>query len=162
MNIYYNHNFSGYDFGYLLKILTNNNLPGEESEFFDLIKIFFPNIYDVKYLMKSCKNLKVSCFTTWKYSDFSLINSSLFASKGGLQEVAQQLEIERIGLQHQAGSDSLLTGQLFFKMREVRNVYYRVPIRTSVVIIVDKGMGIFQGRLWVQAMAAFGCVLPET
>lgn len=87
---------SGYDFGYLLKILTNNNLPAEESEFFELINIFFPNIYDVKYLMKSCKNLK-----------------------GGLQEVAQQLEIERIGLQHQAGSDSLLTGQLFFKMREM-------------------------------------------
>lgn len=52
--------FSGYDFGYLLKILTNNSLPAEENEFFDLIKIFFRNIYDVKYLMKSCKNLKVS------------------------------------------------------------------------------------------------------
>lgn len=47
--------------------------------------------------MKSCKNLK-----------------------GGLQEVADQLELERIGPQHQAGSDSLLTGMAFFKMREVR------------------------------------------
>jgi mRNA deadenylase subunit len=46
--------------------------------------------------MKSCKNLK-----------------------GGLQEVADQLELERIGPQHQAGSDSLLTGMAFFKMREV-------------------------------------------
>jgi hypothetical protein len=50
-----------------------------------------------QYLMKSCKNLK-----------------------GGLQEVADQLELERIGPQHQAGSDSLLTGMAFFKMREVR------------------------------------------
>lgn len=49
-----------------------------------------------QYLMKSCKNLK-----------------------GGLQEVAEQLELERVGPQHQAGSDSLLTGAAFFKMKEV-------------------------------------------
>jgi len=87
---------SGYDFGYLLKLLTDQNLPAEESEFFDLLRIYFPTIYDVKYLMKSCKNLK-----------------------GGLQEVAEQLDLERIGPQHQAGSDSLLTGATFFKMREM-------------------------------------------
>lgn len=49
---------SGYDFGYLLKILTDQNLLSEESEFFDMLKIYFPCAYDVKYLMKSCKNLK--------------------------------------------------------------------------------------------------------
>lgn len=87
---------SGYDFGYMIKLLTSQPLPTEEHEFFELVKIFFPNIYDVKYLMKSCKNLK-----------------------GGLQEVADQLEVERQGPQHQAGSDSLLTGQTFFKMREM-------------------------------------------
>merc|ERR1719153_1671998 len=59
---------SGYDFGYLLKILTNQNLPTEESEFFELLRLYFPNVYDVKYLMKSCKSLK-----------------------GGLQEVADML-----------------------------------------------------------------------
>ena len=47
-------------------------MPEEESEFFDLLKIFFPKIYDIKYLMKSCKNLK-----------------------GGLQEVAEQMEVSR-------------------------------------------------------------------
>lgn len=87
---------SGYDFGYLLKLLTDLNLPQEEPEFFELLRIYFPAIYDVKYLMKSCKNLK-----------------------GGLQEVAEQLELERIGPRHQAGSDSLLTGAAFFKMREM-------------------------------------------
>ena len=46
--------------------------------------------------MKSCKNLK-----------------------GGLQEVADMLEVERIGPQHQAGSDSMLTGRAFFKMTEI-------------------------------------------
>ena len=68
----------------------------EESDFFELLRLYFPTIYDVKYLMKSCKNLK-----------------------GGLQEVADQLELRRVGPQHQAGSDSLLTGMAFFKMREV-------------------------------------------
>jgi len=87
---------SGYDFGYLLKILMHQRLPKEENGFFELLRIFFPHVYDIKYLMKSCKNLK-----------------------GGLQEVADQLEIERIGLQHQAGSDSLLTGMTFFRMKEM-------------------------------------------
>lgn len=87
---------SGYDFGYLLKILTASNLPENEGEFFETLKMYFPMIYDVKYLMKSCKNLK-----------------------GGLQEVADQLELTRVGPQHQAGSDSLLTGDAFFKMREM-------------------------------------------
>jgi len=87
---------SGYDFGYLIKILMNQKLPANESGFFDILRLFFPNIYDVKYLMKSCKNLK-----------------------GGLQEVADQLQIERIGMQHQAGSDSLVTGLTFFRMKEL-------------------------------------------
>lgn len=87
---------SGYDFGYLLKLLTDQNLPADESEFFELLRLYFPNIYDIKYLMKSCKNLK-----------------------GGLQEVADQLELRRVGPQHQAGSDALLTGMAFFKMREM-------------------------------------------
>merc|ERR1712226_1503422 len=87
---------SGYDFGYLLNLLTNQNLPKTESEFFELLKLYFPNVYDVKYLMKSCKNLK-----------------------GGLQEVANELEVRRVGPQHQAGSDALLTGQTFFRMKEM-------------------------------------------
>ena len=61
---------SGYDFGYLLRALTNQKLPEHESDFFQLLSIFFSKVYDVKYLMKSCKNLK-----------------------GGLQEVADQLKV---------------------------------------------------------------------
>ena len=58
----------------MLRMLTDLNLPEEEEDFFEILRIYFPSIYDVKYLMKSCKSLK-----------------------GGLQEVADQLELERIG-----------------------------------------------------------------
>jgi len=87
---------SGYDFGYLLKLLTCQPLPPTEEEFFELIKTYFSCIYDIKYLMKSCKNLK-----------------------GGLNNLADDLDVERIGPQHQAGSDSLLTCQTFFKMKHL-------------------------------------------
>ena len=76
--------------------MTCDPLPGDESLFFDLIHTYFPCIYDIKYLIKSCKNLK-----------------------GGLNGVADSLDVKRIGPQHQAGSDSLLTGVTFFKLRQV-------------------------------------------
>ncbi|EGF79089.1 hypothetical protein BATDEDRAFT_90073 [Batrachochytrium dendrobatidis JAM81] len=87
---------SGYDFGYLLKVVTCQELPAEETAFFELLKLYFPCIYDVKFLMRSCKNLK-----------------------GGLQDVADELQVARVGPQHQAGSDSLLTSKTFFKMRQL-------------------------------------------
>ncbi|KAI8580055.1 hypothetical protein K450DRAFT_239155 [Umbelopsis ramanniana AG] len=87
---------SGYDFGYLLKILTCAPMPPDECQFFELLRTYFPCIYDIKYLMKSCKNLK-----------------------GGLQDIADDLQVSRIGPQHQAGSDSLLTSSTFFKMRQM-------------------------------------------
>lgn len=80
---------SGYDFGYLIKILTNSNLPEEELDFFEILRLFFPVIYDVKYLMKSCKNLKVSNlliaqnkFWVWRQSPFCLKVLSIFLSFG--------------------------------------------------------------------------------
>ena len=87
---------SSYDFAYLLRIVTCLPLPPTEAEFFDLLSLYFPTLYDVKYLCKSCENLQ-----------------------GGLQRVSDTLQVERVGLQHQAGSDSLLTLAVFFKLKEL-------------------------------------------
>lgn len=86
---------SGYDFGYLLKVLTCKNLPDTQAGFFNLINMYFPTIYDIKHLMKFCNSLH-----------------------GGLNKLAELLEVERIGICHQAGSDSLLTSCTFRKLKE--------------------------------------------
>ncbi|KAA8540538.1 hypothetical protein F0562_024543 [Nyssa sinensis] len=86
---------SGYDFGYLLKLLTCHNLPDTQAGFFALINTYFPTIYDIKHLMKFCNSLH-----------------------GGLNKLAELLEVERVGVCHQAGSDSLLTTCTFRKLKE--------------------------------------------
>jgi CCR4-NOT transcription complex subunit 7/8 len=85
---------SGYDFGYLLKLLTALPLPADEQQFFALMRQYFPVSFDVRQLMT--------------------VNDSL---RGGLQRLADDLALERAGPMHQAGSDSLLTCAAFFRLR---------------------------------------------
>jgi len=86
---------SGYDFGYMLKLLTCQQLPPTPAGFFNLINMYFPTVYDIKHLMKFCNSLH-----------------------GGLNKLAELLDVKRIGVCHQAGSDSLLTSCAFRKLRE--------------------------------------------
>ncbi|KAL5569056.1 hypothetical protein UlMin_025631 [Ulmus minor] len=86
---------SGYDFGYLLKLLTCQNLPDTQAGFFNLINLYFPTVYDIKHLMKFCNSLH-----------------------GGLNKLTELLEVERVGISHQAGLDSLLTSFTFRKLKE--------------------------------------------
>ncbi|VDM12148.1 unnamed protein product [Wuchereria bancrofti] len=90
---------SGYDFGYLMRSILLSELPKEESQFFQYHRKLFPCSYDLKMLLKHP----------------GLVNAKL---RGGLQELADQLKVIRKGQQHQAGSDSLLTAQTFFKIKE--------------------------------------------
>ena len=39
--------------------------------------------------------------------------------EGGLSRVAESLGLQRVGQSHQAGSDSLLTSNLFFKLKQL-------------------------------------------
>ena len=84
------------DFAYLLKYLTNDFLPEDEKEFIDLINLYFPNIYDIKYLLN---------------------DNEIY--KGGLNRLAKELDVERSGEIHQAGSDSQVTSDVFFRL--IRN-----------------------------------------
>ena len=83
------------DFGYLLKVLTCKPLPKTNSEFFESLNTYFPRFYDIKY--------------------FSSTKSSL---ANGLQGIADQLGVERVGQEHQAGSDALVTLKVFFELKK--------------------------------------------
>jgi CCR4-NOT transcription complex subunit 7/8 len=69
---------SGYDFGYLLKLLTCAALPASEADFFELLRLYFPHIYDIKYMVNGIDGLH-----------------------GGLQKIAEDLQCVRIGPMHQ-------------------------------------------------------------
>lgn len=97
-----------YDYGYLIKILTHTALPNSYDEFRLLVHIYFgPSIHDLKPMAKAVR---------------------LY---GGLDKIAKILKLNRaVGKAHQAGSDSLLTMQVFF---EVLNNYY-TPIIIPILI----------------------------
>ncbi|EEF41432.1 ccr4-associated factor, putative [Ricinus communis] len=46
----------------------------------------------------------------------------LFNGEFGMQKLAKVMEVERVGMAHQAGSDSLLTSQLFAKIKDTFQV----------------------------------------
>jgi len=54
-----------------MRTLTGASLPLTEDEFFPLLKIWFPNIFDIKYIIRQCKP----------------------SMKGGLQELAQEMGV---------------------------------------------------------------------
>ena len=92
--------FNGFsDFAYLLKLLTGDFLPNNTNEFLEILKTYFPNAYDIKYLIKE---------------------NEIY--KGGLNKISKELNIERKGEVHQAGSDSLVTSEVFFKLIENNSI----------------------------------------
>ena len=80
-----------YDFAYLLKIVRNEKFPDNENDFIDTLKLYFPIYYDIKMLLKD--------------------NDKYF--HGGLNRLIYSLNIERKGIKHQAGSDSIATIEAF-------------------------------------------------
>ena len=83
-----------YDFGYLLKLLICQPLPETEREFLNLCDTYFVNYYDIKTMVKR-----------------------LDIYQGGLNKLAQNLEVLREGKTHQAGSDSIVTIDVYFKLK---------------------------------------------
>ena len=77
----------------MLRLVLNEDLPNDELDFLQTLKIYFPNLYDIKYLINDNDNFK-----------------------GGLNKLAKELNVERTGEMHQAGSDSIVTIDVFFKL----------------------------------------------
>jgi len=104
---------SGYDFAYLTKIMHPKLLPTDEDQYRDLVKTFFPNIYDVKFMLRHAQNLVRR--NAIGASGTSFINS--LGTKSGLQDLADELGCARVGIAHNSGSDAWLTGSVFWQMK---------------------------------------------
>ncbi|KAI9167489.1 CCR4-NOT transcription complex subunit [Paramyrothecium foliicola] len=107
----------GYDFGYLTKLLICMPLPNDEVDFDHKMKLYFPTTYDVKHLMKHAIRLHNSGLLSPSDPNSAEILQK-FEHKSGLENIAETLKVKRVGSAHQAGSDSLLTGRVFFQMRD--------------------------------------------
>lgn len=114
----------GYDFGYLLKLISGEALPSSEREFFETLGLFFPNFWDVKFLVELTEHLS-----------------------GGLDAIAQMLGVQRFGQKHQAGSDALLTLHVFFRLQ--RNFFNNKVSETRMNILF--GYGVASDRRCVRA-----------
>ena len=86
---------SAYDFGYLLRVLTDELLCDAESDFLVKLKLYFQEFYDIKLMVSSEERMK-----------------------GGLNRLADMLRVTRVGQAHQAGSDALVTLDIFNRVRE--------------------------------------------
>lgn len=83
-----------YDLGFLVKILTGRLLPEDLADFVALLRACLgPNVYDLKPVARA------------------------FGMHGGLERIGNCLTVERsVGRSHQAGSDSVLTMQIFVEL----------------------------------------------
>ena len=85
-----------YDFAYLLKLLNKESLSSNENNFIYSLGLYFPHFYDIRVLIK----------------DIDLY------FHGGLNKLISTLKIQRKGIKHQAGSDSIATIEAFHKLIE--------------------------------------------
>ncbi|XP_042495157.1 probable CCR4-associated factor 1 homolog 7 [Macadamia integrifolia] len=89
-----------YDIAYFIKVLNANNpMPGTLQEFMTMVGAIFPRLYDLKFMAK--------------------FYHGLLGGELGLERLAKILEVKRVGETHQAGSDSLITSNVFSKMKKV-------------------------------------------
>jgi len=98
-------------------LLICQPLPDDEKDFHMLVNKFFPSIYDVKYLMKfAIRQHAQGQLTPMDPGSAEIL--AKFEQKSGLENIAETFKIKRQGSAHQAGSESLVTGKVFFRMRE--------------------------------------------
>lgn len=97
-NVYWTSFHSGYDFGFLISLLTNNQMPSKEEDFLHKIGLFFPNLYDLKILSKGLTNKETN-------------------PKLSLENLADELNIPRLNIFVSTGGQALLTNLTFIEMK---------------------------------------------
>lgn len=108
---------SGYDFGYLVKLMLCKPLPEDETAYRKLLGIFFPAIYDIKYMIKHAQRYGTANDAALTHTANTVLQN--LGQKSGLQDLADELGVKRVGTAHQAGSDSLLTGRTFWEVKKL-------------------------------------------
>lgn len=90
---------SGYDLGYLLSVMLNDQLPVEESGFLESVKIYFPTVWDVKHIVRMFK----------------------VSPKVNLAEIAEEMNIRGPMVNNNgmnsSGSEAILNSAVFFELR---------------------------------------------
>lgn len=105
---------SGYDFGYLVKIMFPKAMPDGENDYLELVRLWFPRIYDIKFLFRHAQRQAQRGVLNTQASN--VINA--LGQKSGLQDLADELGCVREGRPHTAGSDAWLTGLVFWQIRQ--------------------------------------------
>jgi len=123
----------GYDFAYLIKMFEGQNLPENESQFYNLLGIYFPSFYDVKYMVRDIEILRL----------------------GGLGKIANELNVKRIGTMHQAGSDALLTLSTFFKFIKI---YMKNSAEKKYMNVLE-GIPLHTDDLWKKAIPDYSFMM---
>lgn len=108
---------SGYDFGYLVKLMLCKPLPEDETAYRKLLGIFFPAIYDIKFMIKHAQRYGTANDAPLTHTANTILQN--LGQKSGLQDLADELGVKRVGTAHQAGSDSLLTGRTFWEVKKL-------------------------------------------
>ncbi len=87
--------------------------------------MYFPIIYDLKYIIKDVPSLK----------------------DVGLAKLSYEIGCSRIGPQHQAGSDSLLTLCCYFKMLDQNEIFGQRQFQNCVNVIFGIGIGYMKNMI---------------
>jgi CCR4-NOT transcription complex subunit 7/8 len=105
-----------YDFGYLLKYLLYTKLPKSDLEFTNQLNIYFPNHYDIRILVQGKEKLQ-----------------------GSLNKLAVYLDVIREGINHQAGSDSNVTVEVYFKLLKYNLINNEINKEKNILFGIGKG-----------------------
>ena len=106
---------SGYDFAYVVKLMNCNQLPEDETQYRKLLQIYFPAIYDIKFLVQHAQRTQTINDKPLTPEATTILNALI--QKNGLQNLADEFHIKRVGQAHYAGSDALLTGKIFWEVK---------------------------------------------